>query len=178
MGDWNTWAQIAAVLVAGGGIIGFLYSRKNAIREDQLWLRKELRVVLRRILETCEAYGFGEESPSIPNDFKAAMAELKHLREEGIISPNAKHLTQLERLLDDFAASWEAIGLAPRFAVALSREHVDAVVENKRANVKKRHAQIERRATVYLNATTKMDQDRYRTYLRYRIIEPKPISGI
>jgi hypothetical protein len=51
-------------------------------------------------------------------------------------------------------------------------------VQNKRANVKKRHPQIERRPTVYLNATTRMDQDRYRTYLRYRIIGPKPISGI
>jgi hypothetical protein len=140
-----------SILNSALALFNIWYGKNEAVRARQRELRKQFRQVLRELLDACALRPGYSEKPKI---FDVAYEQLLELRDEGLKSPSNRHLDNVMSISLEMSERWSSVsslvkaGGADKNLLPLSpfRE----TLRN------------------YVEASTKIDNGSFFTYLRYR----------
>lgn len=140
-------------------------SRGNSQRQ----LRDRLRDELRPISVFCDIY-FNRNFPQAVREApKYRPDAIKQIREDGLLSPSSAHLERIEALLREY---FDLTHVGGQFRRTVSREEYDRYMADNRARLANVITELDGRSKDYLEALGRMNNGRYSTYVRYRLIPP------
>jgi hypothetical protein len=170
LGDFASWA---AIIGAGVGATGLLFTASRAVSRRQRELRGQLREVLRVVSEACDDYDYADRRVSASLRLRDAAEKIKVIHDEGILSPSPPQIDHFQKYVEALAGQAQAsTHFVQTVGSMVGPEERERLRAGQERNTEMMLRYVARMSDKYRHVTRKMDNGHIETYLHYRLLAP------